>query len=454
MKGKKKSKVPQVSLLQKTLLEQLNPNDPLMKLSKVFPWETIENEFTRFYAVNGRPAKPIRLMVGLLILKQLMNLSDERIVVEWTRNPYYQAFCGEHYFQWEFPCEPSDITHFRHRIGEDGCKKLLQISVELHGSTKNEEDVVIDTTVQEKNITFPTDTKLHVKIISKCRKFARSENIKLRQSYVREEKMLLRSIRFDRGQTKKRHTAKARRRIKTIAGRLVRDVSNKMQILNLDRFKQIYEKDIALFKQVLNQNRDSKHKIYSLHEPQVACITKNKIGKKYEFGCKASICMTKQSCIILGVASFENNPYDGDTLEKTLNVVNSICGYRPKRAFCDRGYRGRHAIDKTIIAIPESPSKASSQKERKAARKNFGRRSAIEPIIGHIKHDFRLCRNYLKGVVGDSINLLMAAAAFNIRKWLRKQPLCHILALDFTFKQNVLFSWFRKCFACPLETAS
>ena len=154
MKAKPTPRHSQTSFLYPELLDQLDPKDPLLLLAKKIPWEQLEKDFAPLYSERGRPAKPVRLMVGLLLLKQLENLSDERVVEEWRRNPYFQAFCGMKTFQWKLPCEPSDFCHFRKRIGETGVEKIFQISVSLHGKAALESEIVVDTTVQEKILLF------------------------------------------------------------------------------------------------------------------------------------------------------------------------------------------------------------------------------------------------------------------------------------------------------------
>lgn len=132
-----------------------------------------EDAFTPLYCLdNGRPAKPIQLMVGLLVLKHLRNLSDEAVVEQWSENIYYQYFCGETSFVCGPPCEPSELVHFRKRIGEAGIELILKESIRINGEDSHDEYVSIDTTVQEKNITYPTDSKLHKKIIKKCQQIA------------------------------------------------------------------------------------------------------------------------------------------------------------------------------------------------------------------------------------------------------------------------------------------
>ena len=431
MKGKGQGKYAQVNLLRKSLMEQLNPKEPLLILARRIPWDTLCAKYYGCYAGTGRPAKPIRLMLGLLLLKQLENLSDERLIEKWVQNPYYQSFCGVHEFQWKFPCDPSDLTYFRRRIGQEGCEQLFKVSVELHEDKAKEADVVIDSTVQEKAVTFPTDTKLHIKIISKCKIIARKESIALRRSFVHELPELLRTVRFCNGKKAAHKQRRAKKRLKTIAGILVRELSRKLTgtiICN-------YSEELALFKQVLFQDRKTKNKVYSLHEPQVACIAKGKLHKKYEFGSKVSIAMTKMTGIIVGVAHFLGNPYDGDTLDNTLNSIKSTTGQLPTTVFTDRGYRGRETVQGVKVSIPSSPSKTATAEEKDLVRKNFGRRSAIEPVIGHLKSDFRLARNYLKGAIGDVLNLILAATAFNLRKWMRALPLCLFLGLQGLFTE-------------------
>jgi IS5 family transposase len=414
MKPKTMPREKQGHLLYQDLLEQLNPKHPLLILARKFPWALFEEEFAQLYASVGRPGMPVRLMVGLLLLKQLENLSDERVVEAWIQNPYYQAFCGMEHFQWNQPCAPSDLVHFRKRIGEEGVEKIFKASVALHGKTALEREVVIDTTVQEKNITFPTDTKLRVKVMSRCWKLADEEGINLRRSYRRELKKTLRFIRFSKSRQDKKRVFAAIRRVKTMANALLRDVTRN---LSESRLAARHE-ELAIYRRAVNQERNDTNKIYSLHEPGVLCIAKGKEHKKYEFGAKAAIAMTKTNCIIVGVKSFSTNEYDGDTLQAVLPQIEKVRGKVAETAYCDRGFRGRKRVGKTAIVLPESSRPDASQYSKRKARKNFGRRSAIEPVIGHLKHGFRLARNYLKGTIGDAINLLLAAAAFNIKKWL------------------------------------
>lgn len=406
----------QKSLFNTPLKEMLNPRNGLYQIAEKIPWEEFEKEFAVYYTKNfGRPAKPIRLMVSLLMLKQLSGLGDETVVEQWLQNPYWQYFSGENVFQWKFPVEPSDLVHFRKRIGIKGVEKILEVSIKLHGKSSKENDVVVDTTVQEKNITFPTDVKLCKKIIDQCNKIFKKEGIEIRQSYKRTVKKLLLKQRFRNHPKNRKKALSAERKMKTIAGRLVRELRRKMsreQIKN-------YEDKLKLYETVLKQKKGDKNKIYSLHELEVYCISKGKEHKRYEFGTKASIVITKNSGIVVGALNVKND-YDGHTLETVLAQSERLRDKEIKKAIVDRGYRGVTKIGETEIHCPKKPKKNQSYSETRRKRKDFRRRASIEPIISHLKTDFLLSRNFLKGEIGDSINLILSGAAFNLRKLIRK----------------------------------
>lgn len=424
----------QLHLLKQHLDNLINPDHPLCRLAKSIPWDDLEKHFGKHYHYSGRPSKPIRLMISLLILKQLHDLSDETIVERWVENPYFQYFSGETIFQWEFPCHSTDLVYFRKRIGEEGITKIFKMSIDLHGKKAKEKEVLVDTTVQEKNITFPTDTKLYNRIIEHCLAIADKEAVNLRQSYKRIVKKLMLAQRFRNHPKNHKKAIAAQRRLKTIAGRLVRELERKLPASTLAR----HSEELKLFQQILEQKKDSKNKIYSIHEPQVYCISKGKERKKYEYGSKVSIVVTKNSGIIVGAVNFSKNDYDGHTLPEALKQTKELVGKRPDVAICDRGYKGNKFVDGTQIVIPKNPGKKDSVYERQKARKRFRKRAGIEPIIGHLKSDFKLIRNYLKGTVGDSINLMLAATAFNLRKLLRQ--LLDYLFLFFTVQKHRLLA--------------
>jgi len=389
---------------------------------------------------NGRPAKPIRLMVGLLILKHLRNISDESVVEQWSENVYYQYFCGENIFLPLEPCEASELVHFRHRIGESGIELILKESIRINGNDSNDSTASIDTTVQEKNITFPTDSKLHRKIIEKCRKIAEKENLPVRQRYRRTLKKLSLDQRFRNHPRNKWKARKADRKEKTIAGRLVRELER--NLLPNSR----YQSKIDLFKRILNQKKRDNNKIYSVHEPDVQCISKGKEHKKYEFGNKVSIIYTQTTGVIIGALGFRN-PYDGHTIEPALEQAERLLDKRTiKTLIGDRGYKGKRQINDTTIEIPKPFSdKKQSQYQQNKLKKQFRRRAAIEPINGHLKTDHRLNRNFYKGITGDNINVMLAAAAFNFKRMMNKwkasfcvqyKLLLEILIYVWIFKNN------------------
>lgn len=399
-----------------SLSDTLNQKHPLYILCHEIKWEVFETAFIPLYcADNGRPAKSIRLMVGLLMLKHIRNISDESVVEQWSENIYYQYFCGETSFVTGPPCEASELVHFRKRIGESGIELIFKESIRINGEDSNDDNVNIDTTVQEKNITFPTDAKLHKKIIKSCKAIAKKEQLPVRQSYARTLKKLSVDQRFRNHPKNKSKARKADKKIKTIAGRLVRELER--NLAPTDK----YQNQLELYKKVLAQKKGSKNKIYSLHEPEVCCISKGKEHKKYEFGNKASFAKT-DSGVIVGALGFRNE-YDGHTLEPTLEQVSRLRESVPKKAKVDRGYRGKKQIGETEILIPTTPKKTLSYYQRKKISEAHKKRAAIEPIIGHIKTDHRLNRNFYKGVIGDNINIMLAAAGFNFKRMMNKWKL-------------------------------
>lgn len=397
-----------------TFEEQLNQKHPLYILANEVNWQLFEKEFSPLFdAGTGRPAKPIRRMVALLILKHLRNLSDESVVEQWCENSYYQYFSGEKFFVISHPCDASELVHFRHRIGEQGIELILKESIRINGRDGDDGLVSVDTTVQEKNITFPTDSKLHKRIINRCQKIATDEDLPVRQSYTRTLKKLSVDQRFRNHPKNKGKARKADKKVKTIAGRLVRELERNMPAGSK------YQTDIDLFKQVLNQKRSESNKIYALHEPAVHCISKGKKHKKYEFGNKVSIVHTQNTGVIVGALSFRNE-YDGHTLQKALEQTCRLNIKAPATAIADRGYRGINRIGGTQIIIPKTFSKSLSGYKQKKLKKYFKRRAAIEPVIGHLKSDHRLNRNFYKGIFGDNINIMLSAAAFNFKRMMNK----------------------------------
>jgi IS5 family transposase len=392
-----------------TFEEQLSHKHLLYILANKINWNLFEEAFAKLYSEEGRPAKPIRLMVSLLMLKHIRNISDESVVEQWAENCYYQYFGGEKVFACGVPCEASELVHFRNRIGEEGIELILKESIRINGKDGQEQQATTDTTVQEKNITYPTDNKLYRKIIKKCIAIADKENIELRQTYTRTLKRLLMDQRFRNHPKNKGKAKKADKKIKTIAGRLVRELERKLP-------PSLHQGHLTLFKKVLAQKKADSNKIYSLHEPHVQCISKGKEHKRYEFGSKVSIITTKNTGVIIGAINIEKNVHDSKTLAPALEQQQRLTGIILTNNFVDRGYRGVKEVWETKIIIPDKPGKNTTPYEKQKLRKGFKRRAAIEPKIGHLKEDHRLGRNFYKGIKGDNINVMLAAAAMNFKR--------------------------------------
>ena len=391
----------------------------LVRVSEVIDWDGIAEEFGGLYVDRkGRPGIPTRLMAGLLYLKATFKLSDEDVVRRWVENPYWQYFCGERHFRHELPIHPTSLTRFRKRIGEEGCELLLSQTVDAGLKTKTVEQrdldqVVVDTTVMEKAVIHPTDSRLYHRSRERLVKLAKRHGITLRQSYVRKsQQALLKAGRYGHARQFKR-LRRETKRLKTWLGRVVRDIERK--IANRADLQDVFANELALANRLLQQERKDKRKLYSLHAPEVECISKGKVRKPYEFGVKVSVATTLRSNFVLASHTVPGNPYDGHTLAGTLLRCFEATGTVVKAAFVDRGYRGCRSTDYMQLYI-------AGQKRgmTKVLKRKLKRRNAIEPIIGHMKSEGHLDRNYLKGRIGDAINAMMAGAGQNLRMILKR----------------------------------
>lgn len=413
MLGKTKQDLQQ-NLFKTRLTELINMEHPLVQLAHELDWDHLEQEFEKFFSTHGRPSVAIRKIAGLLLLKELFKESDESVVERWIENAYWQYFTGETFFQTVQPFDPSQFVHFRKRIGERGLEYLLSQSVKLHPRAKFEKEVQIDTTVQEKNITFPTDAKLAKKVIDNCVKIAKKEGIPQRQTYKRVSKQLLRDAYFGHHPRRKKKALMSRKKLRTLGKRLLRELERKLPETILENYKLEFEK----YQKVLNQERTTKDKIYSLHEPQTSCIAKGKSGKAYEFGTKVAVVRGRKTGVITSIKRFSGNPHDSKTLEESLSqsqrVRELIGGTRPEIASTDRGFRGVKEVNGTEILIPQN-KKASTKYGQEVARKRFRARAAIEPCISHLKRNHSLGLNFLKGVIGDIHNAILAGIGYNLK---------------------------------------
>jgi len=399
-------------LFQVRLSEQLNPNNVLIKLSKNLDWESIEEEIgSIFKSKKGRPAAPVRTIVGLLMLQHIFGISDESVVFTWVENPYWQYFCGYDFLQWKFPIDPSSLSRWRGRIGEDGMDKLLSHTIETAKKTKTTEansfkKIIADTTVMEKNISYPTDGKLYKRGIEILVRIAKAHQVPIKQSYSKlSKRALLKSSRYAHARQMKR-AKKETKKLKTYLGRITRDIKRKIE--GNGELEFYFSEILKIIDQVLEQKRNSKNKVYSIHESHVECICKGKSHKKYEFGCKVSFVSTHKEGIILSAKAIHGNPYDGHTLKNVINDAENNAKTKILTAFVDKGYKGHKIKDKEVYI--------SGQKRlTKYFRRLLKRRQSIEPHIGHMKYDGKLGRNFLKGKYGDKLNATLCGIGHNLR---------------------------------------
>ena len=328
------------------------------------------------------------------------------------------------------------MTHWRKRVGEKFLENLVQES--LHSAfrlgaleAKDIEKIAVDTTVQPKAVTFPTDAKLRYKAIVSLGKLAKKEEVELRQSYIRVAKQtLVKSGRYRHAKQMKR-AKKSEKKLKTYLGRIIRDIERKIEGNN--DLENKFFSSLSKAKRIFYQTKESKEKIYSWHAPEVECIAKGKADKPYEFGCKVSLITNLNPApaghFVLHTAALHGRPYDGHTLRPMVEAMESWTGIEPKRIYVDQGYKG-HDHPKKLRVFKSGQRRGVT----KAIKKELKRRSVIEPIIGHVKHEHRLGRNYLRGWLGDKANALFAAAGYNFRlilNWL-KDLFLFILAWIFT----------------------
>lgn len=400
----------------------------LVRLGHLVPWADFDTSFGKFYKPIGRPAKPTRLMVGLHYLKHSYDLSDEQTVERWVENPYWQYFCGLEFFQHALPIDPSLMTRWRKRIGPEAMETVLQATIEVALETKTVrlsslERVTIDTTVQEKAIAHPSDSRLYLKALEILVRQAKKAGVKLRQSHTRlAKKAAAKAGRYAHAKQFKRMRRELKR-LKTYLGRVFRDVGRK--IAGDAALEARFARLLGLVERLLAQKPKDKNKLYSLHAPEVVCIAKGKAHKRYEFGCKVGLAATNREGLFLAAMAFEGNPHDGHTLKATATQAEAMTGVAIARIHADKGYRG-HDYDGEAKVMLSGHKRGLTP----TMKRELKRRSAIEPMIGHAKNDGRLGRNWLLGPDGDKINAILAAAGHNLRLVLNKLRLLFARILD------------------------
>jgi IS5 family transposase len=408
---------PQDDLFKVRLSDLIDPAHKLCRLARLIDWAELERGISPYFGDVGAPALPVRLMAGLLYLQHAYGVSDEAVVEHWVDSPYWQYLCGETFFEHRFPCHPTSLVKWRQRLGEAGCEALLAATVQagLQGrviSSTSVKRVVVDTTVQEKAIAFPTDSQLYDRSRRQLVKLAGERGIALRQTYQKACRALLPRIGRYGHAKQYRRLRKAVKTLKGYLGRVYRDVLRQLPAVETLTDAQRTVLDQA--RRLLEQHRHSKNKLYSLHAPEAECISKGKAHKRYEFGVKASFATTVKEAFVVGARAFTGNPYDGHTLSEQLGQVSILCDQTPQEAYVDRGYKGhQHPGDTQVFIAGQKRGITPRQRHR------LRRRNTIEPIIGHMKTDGKLGRCFLHAKLGDAVNVILCAVGQNIRKLLR-----------------------------------
>ncbi len=425
-------------LFRARLDQIINLKHELVQLAGKIDWAWIDGEIAPLYSDKGRPGIETRFVIGLLLLKHIFALSDEEVCERWVYDPYFQYFTGEEFFQHVFPHERSDLSHWRKRLG-DKLELLLAESLRVaHASgalrTKDLARVTVDTTVQSKAISFPTDAKLLHAAIKGLNRLASKHGVRLRQSYLRiAKRAAMMAGRYAHAKQFNRHHRQLRL-LRTRLGRIIRDIRRK--IAGKADLEAAFEWPLTRANQIRSQQqRQRGWKLYSFHAPEVECIGKGKASAPYEFGVKASIVTTNARApggqFVLHAKTLPGNPYDGHTLRDVIEDTQKLTGCEIERAYVDKGYRGHDTENPRRVFI-------SGQKRGVfgAIKRELRRRSAIEAVIGHLKAEGHLARCYLKGREGDAANAILTAVGYNLRRvlaWLRMLLRLILIALSQAF---------------------
>jgi IS5 family transposase len=411
-------------LFRARLDQIINLKHELVQLAAKIDWQWIDREIAPLYSDKGRPGIETRFVIGLLLLKHIYGLSDEGVCERWVYDPYFQHFTGEEFFKHDFPHERSDLTHWRKRLG-DKLELLLAESLRVaHDSgalrTRDLARVTIDTTVQPKAISFPTDAKLLHAAIKGLNRLAEKHGVRLRQSYRRIAKhAAMMAGRYAHAKQFKRHHRELRL-LRSRLGRIIRDIGRK--IAGHTDLEAIFTWPLTRAAQIRGQQqRQRGWKLYSFHAPEVECIGKGKASAPYEFGVKTSIVTTNARApggqFVLHAKTLPGNPYDGHTLKAVIEDTEKLTGCAIARAFVDKGYRGHDVANPHRIFISDQRRGVFG-----IIKRELRRRSAIEAVIGHMKAEGHLGRCYLKGREGDAANAILTAVGHNLRlvlTWLR-----------------------------------
>lgn len=413
---------PQVELFKVELTRIIDMNHEMVRLSDAIDWEHFETTFSNLWKEIGRPAISTRLMVSLHYLKYTFDLSDDDVSTGWLQNPYWQYLSGMRYFSHSAPLDPSSMSRWGKKVGQACLEELLaetiRTGLKLKAISQSQlQRVNLDTTVAEKYVRFPTDSRLYNRSRERLVKEADELGIELRQNYNRVGKnLLIQQSRYASAKQYKR-ARKCQKKLHTILGRVIRDIERKkLEGMDTGQLDMLLE----VSKKVHAQQRQDKNKVYSVHAQEVECISKGKAHKRYEFGIKVSIATTSKGGWHLGALILPGKPHDGHTIGQCLEQVERISPRSPNHLFADQGYRckgkGQSYLEKeTQIHI----DKKTRGKTPKRLWKWMKRRAAIEPSIGHLKSHHRLERNRLWGEEGDMHNAILSVAGMNFSKLLK-----------------------------------
>ena len=428
----------QLLMFETLFSDILNPEHELLRAARLIDWDGLHDALTNYYSHLGRQGKSIRLMVGIHLLKHRYNCSDEQAVETLHENAYWQCFCGFNSFQSGQILEATSLVKFRNRIGTEGMKQIEAILLKAWsdmGLVKTKR-VAVDTTAQPKNIAYPTDADLLHRVREKIVKQVKRvrEEVTLRKpfrTYVRTGKKLLLGIKkFHRRNPEGRKEAikelkEMTRHVVDQAARVANSLYSrgfKEAGRELNRLVSIGKKIVDQTEQVLS-GQSPKHRIYSLHEPDVAVIKKGKSHPDCEFGAIVALAKNDDG-LILSHVEYQHNVADVKTLGRVINGIKMNMGRPPREVTGDRGFdqslkkqencRRRWGVKR--IAVPKKGKTPHPDSKESWFKKALKQRVKIEPIIGHLKTDHRMNRCRYKGAVGDTINVVWATLAWNTKK--------------------------------------
>lgn len=438
----------QLPMFELRFADRLNPDHELLRAAALIDWDSLQEVLSKYYSPLGRSGKPIRLMVGLHILKHRFNCSDERAVEELHENAYWQCFCGFETFQTGVLLEPTSLVKFRNRLGSEGMKQIETVLLRTWGQMGlvKTKKIAADTTAQPKNIAYPTDVdllhRIREKIVQKIKRVR--EEVTLRKPFrpfSRVSKGVVLGIKkFYRRDPEKR--AKATQKLRNIVTQVIYQANRVVHSLYVRKRKdlarplnQLTSLGLKIVEQTgeVLQGRKPNRRLYSLHEPDVAAIRKGKSHPDCEFGSVVSLAINEDG-LILGHQEYQGNVADVKTLDPLLQVVQGNTGVIPPEISADRGFsralaqeeRWSRRLGIKRLAIPRKGKQRHPHRRASWFRRAMRRRVAIEPVIGHLKQDHRMNRCRYKGWVGDTINVVWASLAWNTKKlvslsWLKEE---------------------------------